>query len=146
MQIPFKVYSGIAVDPYLLWVYGKEGFACATHASVMSFINRKRSMPLWLIPDPGSNIVPVLDLSSCEDKTLLVSSPDHLSTAVYHVDFKRASKPEGRGLRVEPWDIFPGAAGAAQVQKLPIFGWPLIESMMAAVNQPSDLPESALMS
>jgi hypothetical protein len=138
VRIPHSAYSGIAVDPYFLWMYGRDGFACATHASVMSCINKKRSMPLWLNPlTLSQNIAPVLDLSSCEDGTLLVSSPDSLSTAVYHVDFKTASMPEGGRLSVEPWDTFPGAAGAAQVQKLPIFGWPLIESLMAAVSQPS---------
>jgi hypothetical protein len=73
VRIPHSVYSGIAVDRYFLWMYGRDGFACATHASVMSCINKKRSMPVWLNPLSG-NIAPVLDLSSCEDGTLLVSS------------------------------------------------------------------------
>ena len=81
VRIPMSSYSGIAVDRYFLWMYGKDGFACATHASVMSCINKKRSMPNWLGP-PANNIARVRDLSSCEDGTLLVSGldPDRLST------------------------------------------------------------------
>jgi hypothetical protein len=56
---------------------------------------------------------------------------------VYQVDFKTASMPEGGRLSVEQWDTLVDGAGAAQVQKLPIFGWPLIGRSMAAVTQPS---------
>jgi hypothetical protein len=134
VRIPMSVYRGVAVDPYFLWMYGDHGFACATHASVMSCVNKKRSMPLWLGP-PVGNLAPVLDLSSCEDGTLLVCTPNRLSNAVYHVDFKTPSLGEGQRLTVEKWEDLAAGWGAAQVQKLPIFGWPLIERSVAAVTQ-----------
>jgi hypothetical protein len=136
VRVPHSVYSGIAVDPYSLWMYGRDGFACATHASVMSCITKKRSMPLWLNP-VTNNIAPVLDLSSCEDETLFVSTPDRLATAVYHVDFQTPSMPDGGRLRVEQWETLVAGGGASQVQKLPIFGWPLLERSVAAVTQPA---------
>src|SRR5262249_31268456 len=86
VPIPMSVYTGIAVDSHFLWAYGRDGFVCATHASVMSCIKGKRSMPRWLGP-PTPNAYPVLALSSCEDGTLLVSTPNNLSTTVYSVDF-----------------------------------------------------------
>jgi hypothetical protein len=32
---PWTSYNGIEVDPYYLWVFGKDGIACATHASII---------------------------------------------------------------------------------------------------------------
>src|SRR5262245_3410583 len=100
VRIPMSVYRGVAVDPYFLWMYGDHGFACAAHASVMSSVNKKRSMPRWLGP-PDKNIVPVLDLSSCEDGTLLVCTPDRLANAVYRVDLKTPSLGDGQRLIIE---------------------------------------------
>jgi hypothetical protein len=134
VRIPMSSYSGIAVDPYFLWMYGRDGFACATHASVMSCVNKKCSMPRWLGP-PDKNISRVLDLSSCEDGTLLVCTPDRLANAVYHVDFKTPSLGDGQRLIIEQWENLAAGWGAAQVQKLPVFGWPLIERSVAAVTQ-----------
>lgn len=136
VPIPMSVYSGISVDPSFIWVYGREGFVCATHASVMSCINKKRGMPLWLGP-PAKNLSPVLDLSSCEDGTLLVSTPDRLATALFHVDFKTPGVGEGQRLIIEEWENLHDGWNAAQVQKLPIFGWPLIERSVAATAQPA---------
>ena len=45
---PWPTYSGIAVDDYYLWVFGPEGFACATHASVIKCTLGKSSSPRWI--------------------------------------------------------------------------------------------------
>jgi hypothetical protein len=133
---PWESYNGIAVDSQFLWVYGSEGFLCATHASVMSCVAQKRPMPRWF-GLPERNLSPVLDLSSCEDDTLLVSTPDRLATGAYHVDLGPTSY-EGEhamvGVKVEPWEDLVGGATAAQVQKLPMYGWQLLERSIAAVT------------
>jgi len=49
---PWATYSGIEVDPYYLWVFRPEGFACATHASVISCILGKRQTPRWMELSP----------------------------------------------------------------------------------------------
>ena len=96
---PAGSYTGIAVDPYLLWVFGPNGCACASHASIMSYLDKKRGAPNWLsVPaidellhegdrsasgdgnhwtTPSGTRPPfrgVVDLSSCEDGTLFVSA------------------------------------------------------------------------
>lgn len=135
VPIPMGAYTGIAVDRHFLWMYGPDGFACATHASVMSCcISKKRSMPLWLGNGNPDNIRGALDLSSCADGTLLVSTPTSLSTAVYHIDFK-APRGEGMGLTYDTWESFQGGGGATQVQKLPIYGWQQLERLHATVNK-----------
>lgn len=49
---PWDDYTGIDVDPYYLWVFRPEGFACATHASVMSCIQGHRQSPRWMEHSP----------------------------------------------------------------------------------------------
>lgn len=49
---PWETYSGIDVDPYYLWVFRPQGFACATHASVISCILGKRETPRWMEHSP----------------------------------------------------------------------------------------------
>ena len=50
---PWGSYTGIAVDPYYLWVFGTGGFACTAHASVMRCISDQakdtNSKPRWLM-------------------------------------------------------------------------------------------------
>lgn len=45
---PWSSYSGIAIDDYYLWVFRPEGFACATHASVVKCTLLKSSAPRWI--------------------------------------------------------------------------------------------------
>ena len=45
---PWGNYTGIEVDPYYLWVFRPDAFACATHASVISCIQGKRQSPRWM--------------------------------------------------------------------------------------------------
>jgi hypothetical protein len=147
VTIPYGTYSGIAVDPYFLWVYGKDGLACATHASVMRCIEKKRTAPRWLgNGNPDTTNFTVLALASCADGTLLVSTPDKLRAAVYRVDFA-APQGDGMGLVIDRWDTsgatwrdLAGGEGAKQVAKLPIYGWPRIESLVNLVNNPDNRP------
>jgi hypothetical protein len=130
LKMPFvEVYSGIEVDPYFLWVYGRDGIRCATHASVTAFLTKKIPMPHWLGPPPQNNPSNVVALSACEDGTLFFSTRDHLSTMLYHIDFKSPTP-----LTVEERVDFGGQWNVPQVQKLPVFGWPMIESSLAALR------------
>ncbi|HEX2179368.1 MAG TPA: hypothetical protein VHL54_07610 [Actinomycetota bacterium] len=94
---PWGTYSGIDVDPYYVWVFRPQGFACATHASVISCIQGKRTAPRWmehsptgLLGDqsthdgnfwlvkgqekkPAPDLVGVRSLSPCQDGTLFAS-------------------------------------------------------------------------
>src|SRR5579885_2314142 len=45
----WETYSGIEVDPHYLWVFRPTGFACATHASVISCRQGKRPAPRWMV-------------------------------------------------------------------------------------------------
>jgi len=119
-------YTGIAVDPHFLWVFGSAGITCATHASVVAFVTKKVQWVRWHSP-PNLNPPHVRDLSSCEDGTLMCSRDDRVDTALYHVDLKNGT------LTLEEWERFAGQANASQVYKLPIFGWSLIERSVAAV-------------
>jgi len=133
VPIPMGSYTGIAVDSTFLWAYGRDGFVCATHASVMSCTAGKRSMPRWLGPPDKFNLSRVIDLSACEDGTLLISTPERLATTTYHVDFATPNIGEGQRLTVGAWEDFVGGNAAAHVQKLPMYGWPLLEHSMVAV-------------
>jgi len=122
---PAGTYSGIAVDSYLLWVFGPAGCACASHASLMSYLAKKRAAPMWLaVPSIKQDLV---DLSSCEDKTLFISAASALWTTSYKVDF------QGKTIVTEPWTKFAGAP-ADQVQKLPIPCWNLLQSLNADLS------------
>ena len=51
---PWGNYTGIEVDPYYVWVFRPDAFACATHASVISCVQGKRPSPRWMAYDmPG---------------------------------------------------------------------------------------------
>ena len=127
---------GIAVDPHFLWLYGRDGFVCASHASVLSCIQGKRATPYWLgngqpKPFPGGN---VLALSSCEDGTLFaLASGNKAKTARYHVDFKNGPHEAGWLVIDEDWQDIPGAGGI-ECQKLPVFGWPRVEALAALLS------------
>lgn len=101
-------------------------------------------------PHPG-----LIDLSPCGDDTLFISlttrkvekeeipyqgnlysAVDHnaVYTAVYHADFAASAirvEPYDEGMNT-PWQKLEGNADVKQVQKLPIFCWPLLEGLKAA--------------
>jgi len=43
-----------------------------------------------------------------------------------------------KGLIINRWDTLNGGEGAKQVHKLPIYGWPRIESLVNLVNNPAN--------
>ena len=44
-------YNGIEVDPYYVWLFGKSGIACATHASMIKCRQGKIGTPSWIYHD-----------------------------------------------------------------------------------------------
>lgn len=128
---------GIAVDPHFLWMYGRDGFVCTSHASVMSCIRGRRPAPQWLgngqpRPIPGGH---VLALSSCEDGTLFVlAAGDQAKTARYHIDFKNGPVEAGWLVIDGDWETIIGAGGI-ECQKLPVFGWQRVEALATLLSQ-----------
>ncbi len=45
---PWPSYAGIAVDDRHVWVFRAETIACATHASVIACLQKKRAAPQWM--------------------------------------------------------------------------------------------------
>ncbi|MEJ8826797.1 hypothetical protein WKW80_33145 [Variovorax humicola] len=94
---PWGSYSGIDADPYYVWVFRPQGFACATHASVIACIRGNIKSPRWmeysandLVGDQSRHdgnkwlynnwetttyppLKGLISLSACRDGTLLVS-------------------------------------------------------------------------
>ena len=106
MPVPdtMLTYTGIAVDRYYLWVFGDNGIACTTHASVYNFIKNRRQ-PLWMRPEEKKDMNFVIDLSSCiDDRTILVSSRE-MYTAAFNVLFPTAELQGGR-IVIDEWEKF----------------------------------------
>jgi hypothetical protein len=142
IPIPFGTYTGVAVDPEYVWVYGKDGFACATHASVISCLGKHRPMPWWLGNGKDKNLAPVVDLSPCEDGTMLVSTPQRLFMSEYRVDLATPGLREEKRVIIEDWKPLGRGNGAGIVQKLPIFGAPLLLSLMSDLAPKRPLPRA----
>lgn len=138
VPIPMRAYSGIAVDPHFLWMYGIDGFACTSHASVMSYMNGTRSgTPLWLGNGQSKNIANVLDLSSCEDGTLFVLADNNRCvTSAYRVEFNRPDKGIGEWVVIDGWEAVQRLAGV-QCLKLPVFGALRVQALAALLKQSS---------
>jgi hypothetical protein len=116
---PWATYSGIDVDPYYVWVFRPEGFACATHASVISCIQGKRKTPRWIEHSPAdllgdqSNpgkfwlvngretktrppLIGLTSLSVCEDGTFFANAYHRTisrSTAGDHFQYEATDTP-----------------------------------------------------
>lgn len=45
---PWSDYIGIAVDRHYVWVFSHWGIACATHASIIACVLKKRTSPRWM--------------------------------------------------------------------------------------------------
>jgi hypothetical protein len=45
---PWGGYDGVRVDRHYLWVFGSASFACATHASIVRFLNKEVERPQWI--------------------------------------------------------------------------------------------------
>ena len=81
----WSTYNGVAVDPYYVWVFGKGGIACATHASMIKCRQQKSRTPAWVYHDfPAPFKAPeVHALSPCVDGTLVVAMQGDIYTADY---------------------------------------------------------------
>jgi hypothetical protein len=118
-------YNGIEIDPYYVWVFGKNGIACATHASMIKCRQGKTSRPSWILHDFDTKefVTPpeVISLSPCVDGTLLVAIPGEIYTADYKID-----RSKNRVL-TSSWVRRGG--NAKQVIKMPIPCWEALESL-----------------
>ena len=116
-------YNGIEVDPYYLWVFGKGGIACATHASMIKCRQGKIPRPAWIYHDFDKQFSnpEVISLSPCVDGTLLVSMLTDIYTADYSI-----RRDENR-LKTSSWVKRGGVA--QQVIKMPVPCWSVLESL-----------------
>lgn len=124
----WSTYNGIAVDPYYVWVYGKGGIACATHASMIACRQKRTRTPAWVYHDfPAPFTAPEVDaLSACADGTLVVTLQGEVHTADYTIDRSKnrvvTTAWAGRG------------GGGNEVIKLPVPCWPVLESLRTSLE------------
>jgi hypothetical protein len=120
-------YNGIEVDPYYLWVFGKGGIACATHASIIKCRQGKITRPSWIRHDFDKQVFPsapeVTSLYPCADETLVANVQGNIYTADYEIDRK------SRRIVTSSWVKRGG--NAKQVIKMPIPCWSMLESLRA---------------
>src|SRR5271154_166149 len=118
-------YNGIEIDPYYVWLFGKGGIACATHASMIKCRQGKIKAPTWIYHDFDKQFTTpeVRSLYPCADGTLLVAMQDRIYTADYKID-----RSQGRVL-TSSWVERGG--NAKQVIKMPIPCWPVLEALKA---------------
>lgn len=146
-------YAGIAVDQYLLWVYGPDGFYCVTHAEVMgkrTNSGAKSEALRWLGRSHPNGNMGMKALAACEDGTLVLSNGAYVRQTPYRIDFTNvATDPMNSLVLPRPWDPKPDKPGSGwdqvigpvdptQLEKLPVLGWPQIQSLMNAVGKPQD--------
>jgi hypothetical protein len=119
----WSAYSGIEVDPYCLWIFGVDGIACATHASVVQCKNGKLKSPRWIYHDFDKSLwqsgqPPVVDsLYPCADETLVALLNTAIYTANYRID--RASN------RIVTSSWLKRGGEGRQVIKMPVPCWPV---------------------
>jgi hypothetical protein len=122
-------YNGIEVDPYYLWVFGKDGIACATHASIMKCRRDQTERPSWIYHDFDKSLwqsgqpPEVISLYPCADGTLVASMLSDIYTADYEIDRKSN--------RIVTSSWVKRGGNAKQVIKMPIACWPVLESLKA---------------
>ena len=144
---PWQEYNGIAVSPYYVWVFGAQGFACATHTSVIRTMRGEIASPRWItyalkgtdFAQAYPNMSPaqreamargykVISLHPCADGTLSisVSDPWNIWTANYEVNLKDQ--------RIETGSWVERGGGLMEIQKMPIPGWSLYTSLKANLD------------
>ncbi len=119
----WSTYNGVAVDPYYVWVFGKGGIACATHASMIKCRQKKTRTPAWIYHDfPAPFKAPEV----------------HALTPVRRRHARRghAGRHLHRRLRDRPCKnrVVDQLVGGARrrgnaVVKLPVPCWPVLESL-----------------
>ena len=121
----WTTYNGIEIDPYYVWLFGKGGIACATHASMIKCRQGKIKAPNWIYHDFDKQFTQpeVRSLYPCADGTLLVAMLDRIYTADYKIDCSK------HHVLTSSWVERGG--NARQVIKMPIPCWSLLESLKA---------------
>jgi hypothetical protein len=116
-------YNGIEVDPYYVWLFGKDGIACATHASIIKCRQGKIPAPSWIYHDFDKQFTQpeVISLYPCADETLMVSMLNEIYTADYKIDRSK------NRILTSSW--LKRGGQAAQVIKMPIPCWSLLQSL-----------------
>jgi len=120
-------YNAIEVDAHYVWLFGKEGIACATHASMRKFGRGKIARPSWIYHDFDTqfNRPEVANLYACADGTLLVAMLGDIYTADYRIDRKAS--------RVVTSSWVKRGGDATQVVKMPIPCWSILEQLNACL-------------
>ncbi len=137
---PWGEYKGIEVDPHFLWVFGTEGLACATHASVIkASIERKNgnpSSPAWITFKTGwEDGFNVRSLWPCVDGTLAVGSDQPIQnglvlwTGEYKVHLKEPRRIEWH------YQGAPRGGSPKLVHKMPIPCWSLYAKVLADLEK-----------
>ncbi|GGB43894.1 hypothetical protein GCM10011492_38680 [Flexivirga endophytica] len=118
-------YNGIEVDPYYVWVFGKGGIACVSHASLINCRQGKIARPRWIYHDFDKQFraPEVKSLFPCVDGTLLVGMLGDIYTADYQIN-----RQAGRVV-TSAWTKRGG--DAKQVIKMPIPAWSVLKSLEA---------------
>jgi hypothetical protein len=121
-------YNGIEIDPYYVWVFGKGGIACATHASVIKCRQGKIQRPSWIYHDFDKQFAApeVKTLYPCADGTLIVCMQDEIYTANYEIKRDRQRIVTGSWVK--------RGGNAKQVIKMPIPCWSVLESLKATLQ------------
>ena len=118
-------YNGIVVDPYYIWLFGKGGIACATHASMIKTRQGKIKRPSWIYHDFDKQFSApeVISLCPSADGTLVVCMLNEIYTADYKIDQKTN--------RVVTSSWVKRGGNGKQVVKIPIPCWSVLESLKA---------------
>ncbi len=116
-------YNGLATDPHRLWLFGRGGIACVTHASLVKCRQGKIARPAWTYHDfPAPFVRPeVRWLSPSADGTLFVALEDESYTADYVID--RAKN------RIVTSSWVKRGGQSDRVVKMPIPCWGMLESL-----------------
>lgn len=120
-------YNGIEVDSDYVWLFGKGGIACATHASMLKCKRGQIPEPKWIYHDFDKQFTApeVKSLSPCADGSLLAMLGE-----IYSADYTI-----NRGTnRIETKNWVKRGGDAKQVVKMPIPCWTVLESLKASLQ------------
>jgi hypothetical protein len=127
---PWPRYNGIEVDDHFLWVFGTEGMACATHASVLQCKNGAIPSPRWITYKTSwTDGFNVMSLSACIDGTLAVGSDQPVQRGLVMWSGTYEVNLEQRSLT---WNYKGEPRGGApkQLKKMPISCWPVFSHVL----------------
>jgi hypothetical protein len=118
-------FNGIEVNQHHLWVFGKDGIACATHASIIKCLQHKIVRPSWIFVKeiPYDRSPDVTSLFACEDGTLVAAIEGKIYTADYDI------YPFSGALHINTSSWVKRNGKAKQVIKMPIPCWPMVQSL-----------------